>query len=147
MSEAAQAGSPTGSLEVALAHAERLLDTDPALAAEQAGEILRAVGDHPAAWLLLANAHALRGGPREALEILAPLAVAQPRSARVQFAHGQALAALGRGTEAIVAIRRALALKPDLRGAWLALADQCMALDDTATAAAAYAGHVRHSTR
>src|SRR4051812_1056741 len=46
MSDAAR----TGSLEVALAHAERLLQTDPALAAEQAGEILRTVGDHPAAW-------------------------------------------------------------------------------------------------
>ena len=49
MSEAAPSGLPTGSLEVALAHAERLLDTDPALAAEQAREILRVVGDHPAA--------------------------------------------------------------------------------------------------
>ena len=150
MSEAAQAGSssgsPTGSLEVALAHAERLLDTDPALAAEQAGEILRVVGDHPAAWLLLANAHALRGRPREALDILGPLAAAQPRSARVQFAFGQALAATGHASDAVAPMRRALALKPELPGAWLALADLLMALEDTAAAAAAYAGHVRHST-
>ena len=143
MSDTAQ----TGSLDVALAHAERLLDTDPALAAEQAGEILRVVGDHPAAWLLLANAQALRGLPGEALEILGPLAAAQPRSARVHFAHGQALAATGRVGDGIVAMRRALALKPDLPGAWLALADLLMASDDTAAAAAAYAAHVRHSTR
>jgi len=143
MSDTAQ----TGSLDVALAHAERLLDTDPALAAEQAGEILRVVGDHPAARLLLANAQALRGLPGEALEILGPLAAAQPRSARVHFAHGQALAATGRVGDGIVAMRRALALKPDLPGAWLALADLLMASDDTAAAAAAYAAHVRHSTR
>jgi len=143
MNEAAQ----TGSIEVALAHAERLLDTDPSLAAEQAEEILRVVGDHPAAWLLLANAHAARGRQADAVAILDPLAAAQPRSARVQFAHGQVLAARGRAAESVVALRRALTLKPDLPGAWLALADQLMALDDTAGAAAAYAGHVRHSTR
>ena len=151
MSDAVRAGlpdgSPTGSLEVALAHAERLLDTDPGLAAEQAGEILRVVGDHPAAWLILANAQALRGRPQQALEILGPLAAAQPRSARVQFAHGRTLAATGRIGDGVAAMRRALALKPDLPGAWLALADLLMASDDTAAAAAAYAGHVRHSTR
>jgi predicted Zn-dependent protease len=147
MSEAAPSGLPTGSLEVALAHAERLLDTNPALAAEQAGEILRVVGDHPAAWLLLANAQALRGRPGEALDILGPLSATPPRSARVHFAHGQALAATGRIGDAIAAMRRALALKPGLPGGWLALADLLMASDDPTAAAAAHAAHVRHSTR
>jgi len=146
MNDAMLAGSPTGSLEVALAHAERLLDTDPALAAEQAGEILRVV-DHPAAWLLLANAQARRGRPEQALEILGPLAAAQPRAARVQFAHGQALAATGRIGDGIAAMRHAVSLKPDLPGAWLALADLLMASGDTGAAEAAYAAHVRHSTR
>jgi tetratricopeptide (TPR) repeat protein len=146
MNDAMLAGSPTGSLEVALAHAERLLDTDPALAAEQAGEILRVV-DHPAAWLLLANAQARRGRPEQALEILEPLAAAQPRAARVQLAHGQALAATGRIGDGIAAMRHAVSLKPDLPGAWLALADLLMASGDTGAAEAAYAAHVRHSTR
>jgi len=146
MNDAMLAGSPTASLEVALAHAERLLDTDPALAAEQAGEILRVV-DHPAAWLLLANAQALRGRPEQALEILGPLAAAQPRSARVQFAHGKVLAATGRIGDGIAAMRGAVALKPDLPGAWLALADLLTASGETGAAEAAYAAHVRHSTR
>ena len=146
MNDAMLAGSPTASLEVALAHAERLLDTDPALAAEQAGEILRVV-DHPAAWLLLANAQALRGRPEQALEILGPLAAAQPHSARVQFAHGKVLAATGRIGDGIAAMRGAVALKPDLPGAWLALADLLTASGETGAAEAAYAAHVRHSTR
>ena len=146
MTDAAPASVQTGPLDVALAHAERLLGTDPALAAEQAGEILRVVGDHPAAWLLLANAQALRGRTGEALDILGPLAAAQPHSARVQFAHGQALAATGRIGDGIAAMRRALALKPDLPSAWLALADLLLASNDTMAAGAAYAAHVRHST-
>ena len=140
------AGPPTGSLQVALTHAERLLDTDPALAAEQANEILRVVGDHPAAWLVLANAQALRGRPGQALDILGPLAAAQPRSARVHFAHGQALAATGRVGDGVAAMRRAAALKPDLPGVWLALADLLTVSGDAAAAEAAYAAHVRHST-
>ena len=39
------APAATASLEVALAHATRLLEAEPVLAEEQATEILRAVGD------------------------------------------------------------------------------------------------------
>jgi tetratricopeptide (TPR) repeat protein len=51
---AATSAEPTGTLEVALAHAMRLLDSDARAAAEQAAEILKAVPDQP-------NALALRG--------------------------------------------------------------------------------------
>ncbi|MGH8188278.1 MAG: tetratricopeptide repeat protein, partial [Steroidobacteraceae bacterium] len=44
---------PVGSLEVALAHTQRLLADDPAMAAEQATEILKVVPNHPFAMLLL----------------------------------------------------------------------------------------------
>ena len=40
---------PVGTLDVALAHAEKLLVSQPDLAAEQAREILGAVPKHPAA--------------------------------------------------------------------------------------------------
>ena len=47
---------PTGSLETALAHTRRLLDSNPVMAAEQAGEILKVAPNHPPATLLLAMA-------------------------------------------------------------------------------------------
>ena len=47
--------SATGTVEQALAHATRLLDSDPALAAEQLTEILKVVEAHPAALRLLAE--------------------------------------------------------------------------------------------
>lgn len=46
------AAEPVGTLEVALAHARRLLETNPADAAEQASEILKVVPSHATAWLL-----------------------------------------------------------------------------------------------
>ena len=39
-----------GSLEVALEHTAKLLDVDPALAAEQAEEILKAIPNHFWPW-------------------------------------------------------------------------------------------------
>src|SRR5258708_12817965 len=56
------ASEPVGTLEVALGHAARLLERDAALAAEQAGEILKAVPGHPRARLILGAAHRI-GGP------------------------------------------------------------------------------------
>lgn len=138
---------PTASLEAALAHASRLLDVDPILAGEQATEILRVVGNHPVALLLLAASHNARGNPQEALGILRPLAAAQPASARTQLELGIALGRTGQGDEALAALRRAVELKPDLPAAWLALGDHLMATGDTEAADAAYARHIRHSTR
>ena len=68
---------PTASLDIALAHAARLLASDPALAAEQAREILRVVGDHPLALLVLGAALV-----RTAIESASMLvAVLRPRAA------------------------------------------------------------------
>jgi tetratricopeptide (TPR) repeat protein len=138
---------PTTSLETALAHASRLLATDPVLAGEQATEILRVVGNHPMALLLLAASHTARGHADQAVEILGPLAAAQPNSAKTHLELGIALGRVGRGDEALAALRRAVALKPDLPAAWLALGDHLTAIDDLPAADAAYANHVRHSTR
>ncbi|GAB3360080.1 tetratricopeptide repeat-containing sulfotransferase family protein [Lysobacter tyrosinilyticus] len=140
-----QVTEPTASVDVALAHASRLLATDPALAAEQAGEILRVV-DHPMARLVLGVSHSLRGQHAPALDVLEPLARAQPRWAQAQMELGLARARAGRDG-AIAALRRAVALKPDLPQAWRALGDQLLAADDLDGADAAYAAHVRHSVR
>src|SRR5262245_12512810 len=126
-----QQSGPTVTLEAALEHASRLLDSDPALAGEQAREIIRSVGPHPAALLLLGASHNARNLPREALDILRPLAAAQPRSARTQLELGIALGRTGQAAPALVALRRALELQPDLPQAWLALADHLAAIGDS----------------
>jgi tetratricopeptide (TPR) repeat protein len=135
-----------GTLEQALAHAEQLLHTDPVQAGEQASEILRVVEGHPLALRLLAAARTAQGDTAGALEILRPLARAQPNWAILQLELGLALGQAGRGEEAIDALRQALALKPDLPQAWRALGDHLMAAGDQDAADAAYANHVRHST-
>jgi tetratricopeptide (TPR) repeat protein len=104
--------APLGTLEVALAHAQRLLARDPAAAAEQAAEILKVHADLP-------DALALRG---------------------------LALGHLGRGEEAIAALRRAVHFKPALPDAWRALGDHYTALEMREAADEAFAQHLRYST-
>ncbi|BCT91334.1 hypothetical protein LYSHEL_03580 [Lysobacter helvus] len=141
------APEPTASVESALAHASQLLSTDPALAGRQAEEVLRVVHGHPVARLLLAASHTACGDPRSATDILVPLALEQPRSPAVQLELGIALGRSGRGDDAVAALQRAVALKPELPRAWLALADHFSAVGDQAAADAAYAAHLVHSVR
>jgi predicted Zn-dependent protease len=115
---------PTGTLEVALAHARRLLQKDPGLAAQQADEILRAVPGHPQAQLILAAARRIAGQIGPALQILEPLSRSQPRAFAVQLELGAALSEAGRTDDAVAALRRALLLKSDSPDAWRLLADQ-----------------------
>jgi tetratricopeptide (TPR) repeat protein len=107
------AAAPLGTLEVALAHAARLLQREPSLAAEQAAEILKVHPDQP-----------------ETLAL-----------------SGLALGALGKGEEAIAALRRAVSLKHDLPDAWRALGDHYSALEMREAADEAFAQHLRYSTR
>ena len=104
--------APLGTLEVALAHAQRLLARDPAAAAEQAAEILKVHPDLP-----------------EALAL-----------------SGLALGHLGKGEEAISALRRAVHFKPELPDAWRALGDHYTALEMREAADEAFAQHLRYST-
>lgn len=137
----------TTSLDVALNHASRLLASDPELAGRQAAEILGVVRGHPAALLVLAASHRICGRTGDALDLLQPLARAQPQAPLVAYELGMALAQAGRDTEAVAALRRAVSLKPELPQAWLALAARLRALGDDAGADGAYAAHVRHSVR
>src|SRR6516165_4182985 len=89
------ATEPTGSVEVALAHAARLLERDPALAAEQAGEILKAAPSHPAASLILGVARRRGGDAAAAVEVLRPLSESQPRWAAAHYELGVALSEIG----------------------------------------------------
>lgn len=139
--------SASGTLEQALAHAARLLEHDPALATEQLDEILEVAEGHPAALRLLAAARSAQGDLQGALDMLGPLAQTQPNWAALHFDLGVALGRCGRGQEAIEALRRAVALKPDLPQAWRALGDHLVAAGEQDAADVAYAHHVRHSTR
>jgi tetratricopeptide (TPR) repeat protein len=134
-------------LQVALSHATKLLQTDAALAAEQAAEILRVVPGHPMAQLIAGIARRRLGDAAGALELIEPVAAAQPNAPAVHFELGLTYGELGRGEAAIAALRRAVALKPDLADAWRALGDHLSAIGDTAGADAAYAHQIKASTR
>jgi tetratricopeptide (TPR) repeat protein len=138
---------PVGSIDLALAHAGRLLERAPALAAEQAGEILKVAPGHPNATLILASAQRTAADPVAALALLEPLAQRQPRWAAVHYELGLTLAALGRGEEAVTALQRSVQLDPGPPDAWRALADHLTAIGDDAGAAAARARSLKASVR
>jgi tetratricopeptide (TPR) repeat protein len=111
-----------GSIEVALAHARRLLETNPELACEQAREILSAEPGQPAAWLILGAAHRRAGRVAVALEQLEPLASEFPDYPAAQLELGLARLESGRCPEAVEALRRAAKLQPTSPDAWRLLA-------------------------
>ena len=138
---------PVGTLDVALAHAERLLATQPALAEEQSREILAVAPRHPGATLILASALRETRRATEAIALLQPLVDASPRWAAGWRELGLSLGDAGRGEDAVRALRSAVRLQPALADAWRALGDHLGAMGDTAGADAAYAQHVKASTR
>ena len=141
------ASETTGTLEAALSHANRLLKVDPKLAAEQALEILKAAPEYAPAALLLAAARRLMGDPDAALNLIDPLMSDQPNWVAAHFEYGLALAAVGRGDEAITALQKTVELKPDHTEAWRLLGDHLMATGDNEAADAAYARHIRCSAK
>ena len=138
---------PAGTVEMALSHAARLLESQPAAAAEQASEILRVVPNHPIALLLLGAARRGLGDVEGALAVLEPLAKSQPVAAAAQYELGIALGASGQGERALAALRRAVTLKPDMPAAWRALGDHLTASGDASGADDAYAHGIKYSTR
>jgi len=137
---------PVGTLDAALAHAARLLDTRPLLAAEQAQEILKVVPGEPSAMLLLGRAKLRLDAVEEALPLLKSLSVAKPGFAIVQCELGLTLRRLGRSGEAIASLRRAVALQPNLAPAWLALAEIYTDVGDVRNADLAYGQHIQCAT-
>jgi len=141
------AQEPVGTLDVALAHAAKLLVSDPALAAEQAGEILKVAPGHPVATIILGASHRARGDAAAALAILEPLARAHPTWVSTHYELGLALGLAGRSKAATDALRTAVRLKPEMGDAWRALGDHLTALGDTRGADSAYAQYIKASTR
>jgi len=138
---------PAMSLAAALEHAERLLEVDPRMAADQARAILEVVPRHADTTRVLAAALRLAGEPQAALETVAPLAQALPNLPLAQLELALALEQLGRTAEAVRAFDRASALEPRLSEAWRGLAENLDLLGDAAGAERALARQLRASTR
>jgi len=115
----------TNSLATALAHAENLLARAPALALEQAQEILKAVPRHAPTLLLAGRAHHLMGDEAGAIAGYRAAAAADPKLGAAWQALGDALHAAGDATGADHAHLNALqagAADPALLAAGEALA-------------------------
>jgi tetratricopeptide (TPR) repeat protein len=138
---------PYGSLSVALAHTTRLLETDPVLAAVQAEEILKVAPSHVPATLLLGIAKRMSGDGQGALTVLEPLLATHDRWAALHYEYAMALSQQGQTAGAIAALRSTVALQPDMAAAWRALGDHLLGTQDAEGADAAYAQHIKASTR
>ncbi len=147
MSVASGAAAPVGSIDVALAHAARLLERDPRLAAEQASEILKTAPGEPNATLILGMAERAGGNRDGALAALAPLVSKHPRWAAARYELGVTLSELGQGEAAVAELRQAVELNPEFPDAWRSLADHLAAIGDDAAAERARARFLRTSTR
>jgi tetratricopeptide (TPR) repeat protein len=96
----------------------------------------------------LANAARLLAvAPDAAAEQAAEILKVVPDQPNALALQGLALGRLGRGEEAIAALKRAVAFRPALPDAWRALGDHYTALEMRDAADAAYAESIRHSTR
>ena len=144
---AAEGTSAVGSIDLAIAHARRLLRTAPDQAAAQAREILKAAPGHPVALLIAGAAHRIAGRTLEAIEVLAPLGRAQPNAAPVHLELGVALAEAGDAAAAIAALQRAVRLQPDSPDGWRWLADLHDAAGAPEAADAARARYLKAATR
>jgi len=115
---------PHGDLRTALHHAAGLLQKDPKLAELQAQEILRVVIDFDPALHILGASLRFQGRLKEALDVMEPLAARLTNAAPVWHELGLCLGATGRGEEAVIALRKAVAINPELGEAWRALGEQ-----------------------
>jgi tetratricopeptide (TPR) repeat protein len=98
----------TGNLQTALANAAKLLGARPALAEEQANEILKVVPGNPEAVLLLARARRLQGNDKGAREVLERLTHIHPNFPEAYYELGELLSTLGESRLADNAYARAI---------------------------------------
>ena len=136
-----------GDLQTALGHAVELLRRDPALAREQAEEILAVYPDTPRAKRILASALRLLKQPHRGLEVLTPM-LAEFRDSP-DFLHeiAQCYGAVGRGDDAIEALRRAVTLDPKHAPAWQSLGHQLKVAGDEGGSQYAFEQHFALSTQ
>jgi len=136
-----------GDLQTALRNAADLLAHDPQLAEEQVHEILRVYPDTIEAKRILASAYRLQKMPQKGLDVLLPLYAGHVDSPG--FLHQIALCfgGVGRGDDAIKALRRAVTIDPKHAAAWQTLGHQLMVAGDEEGSSRASQRHFELSTR
>ena len=110
-------------LKIALRQAALLMDTDPALAEQQAREILKKYPGELNTLTLLSAALRAQQQFEPALETLRKVVKRDPGLGLARQEIGMTLLATGQGTEAVRHLRKAVKLLPDSPLAWQALAD------------------------
>ena len=140
-------GQQTNNLATALRHAASLLGRDPALAAEQANEVLKVYPQSDSARLILVAALRLQGKVKDALTIVESIAERNPEAPNVLHEFALCLGAAGKGDDAIANVKKALQIDPAYAAAWRTLGDQLIAVGDERGSEAAYEKHLAASTR
>jgi tetratricopeptide (TPR) repeat protein len=137
----------TGTLDVALKHTAQLLKSAPALAIEQASEILKAVPQHPGATMMLGVAQRATGAISDSRAALQSIVEKHPAWPLAHLELARTLSLADEGDAAITHLRRAVELKPDLPDAWRELGDHLTVVGEADAADTAYRQHIKHSTR
>lgn len=135
--------APSAILEIALDQSLRLLEAEPALAEEQAREILRAFDSEARAFVILSKALRMQDDAEGALEAADNAIAIDPEIADAHLERGLSLLVLNRQDDAIGAFETVLALKPDHAPAWRTLGDALANAGQSEASARAYAQHVK----
>ncbi len=138
---------PRGAIGVALSHGFELLASSPALAAEQAAEILKVAKGDARALFLLGAARRRLGEAAEAIAPLAAALKAMPHSAELILELALAEAARGESRRAMSLAARAMGINGGIANGWRALADELMRAGDEDAAGRAHVHHVTASAK
>ena len=136
-----------GDLQTALKNAADLLAHDPLLAEEQVQEILKLYPDTNEAKRILASAYRLQKMPQKGLDVLAPMLAGYSDSPGFLHELAQCLGGVGRGDDAISALRRAVAIDPKHAAAWQRLGHQLAVAGDEEGSRQAFQRHFELSVR
>jgi tetratricopeptide (TPR) repeat protein len=145
MSETNKTGS--GDLQTALRNAADLLAHDPRLAEQQVDEILKIYPGALEAKRILASAYRLQKMPQKGLDVLAPLLAGYRDSPGFLHEIAQCLGGVGRGDDAISALRSAVTIDPKHAAAWRSLGHQLAVAGDEDGSSQAFERHFELSTR
>ena len=136
----------SGDLQTALKNAADLLAQDPRLAEEQVHEILKVYPDSVAAKRILATAFRLQKMPQKGLDVLAPLLAGHSDSPGFLHEIAQCYGGVGRGDDAIRALRSAVTIEPKHAAAWQSLGHQLAVTGDEEGSRRAFQRHFELST-
>ncbi len=138
--------APSGDLQSALKNATDLLLHDASLAEEQVLEILKIYPESTRAKRILASAYRLRKLPQQGLNVLAPLVAGHSDSPGFLHEFAKCLGAVGRGEDAVKALRRAVSINPKHAESWQTLGHQLAVMGEGEASRDAFDRHFELST-